>query len=185
MPFPAHVGAADLATREAAHAVEAAVPEAEGAAVDARGFVHTTATARQTADLEDVGEIGGQTQLEAHRQRLEREAMEHQAEEQLRPAEERRPANGERRARGEPAVLLHVVVGEVRDRPQVVRRHGGREEERRTAAGQQLELREMAGPAEEETHLLLERERDVAGLIQDGERVLMRQDVLAPATRER
>src|SRR2546430_16645316 len=120
MPCPAHVGAAHVATREAAHAVEAAVPEAEGAAVDARGFVHTTATARQTADLEDVGEIGGQTQLEAHRQPLEREAMEPQAEAQARPAAGGRPANGRGPGRGGRADPLWVcVVAQVPRAPRV------------------------------------------------------------------
>src|SRR5262249_2755368 len=103
----------------------------------------------------------------------------------LRPAEERRTPNRDGRARREPVVVAHVIVGEIRDRAQIVRGDVGREEERWLAADEYLELREMPRAAVEEPELLLHGEWNVTRLIENRERVAVRQDVLAPSTRQR
>ena len=114
------------------------------------------------------------------------EAVQHEADEHLRPAQQRRPPDGQGGPRGEEAaVSLGVVIGEIRDRAEVVAPDRPGEEEGGAAACQELELRQVARPAKHESELLVDGEGEIARLIEHGERVAVGQDVLATSAGER
>ena len=185
-PAPSHFRTRDRAAGRASDPIEPAVGEDEHVILHTRRLQAAAAGTAQPAQLEHVAEVGGEDELEAQRQRLEMEAVQHEADEHLRPAQQRRPPDGQGGPRGEEAaVSLGVVIGEIRDRAEVVAPDRPGEEEGGAAACQELELRQVARPAKHESELLVDGEGEIARLIEHGERVAVGQDVLATSAGER